>query len=433
MLDWISAGIIGFLSIFARGDSSLQPLELFSWQDTAIFNLPARDRDVVTQKILDDYLQDLARQGIDPQKQGVWIQSDWGELASIEATKPKSAASLTKIATTIAALSEYGANYQFETKIYVTGEISNGVLSGDLIVEGSGDPLFVWEEAIALGNAVQKLGIQQVRGNLLVTDKFYMNYKSDTVATGKLLQQALNSQLWQTEIKRQYLSLPPDTPKPEIAIAKSPKTISQVPTNARLLIRHKSLPLAEILRQMNIYSNNKMAQMLADLLGGADKVARYAANITKVPQQEIQLINGSGLGEENRISPRAVCQMLIEIDRLLASHPIDVMDLFPVAGRDTVGTIRDRSLPNGTAVKTGTLDRVSAIAGILHTSDRGKIWFAIINNGGKFNYFRGQQDKLLQDLVQNWQPSPQYELIEAKSNWYLGDPSRNSYQTSDIN
>ncbi|GAB4545109.1 MAG: D-alanyl-D-alanine carboxypeptidase [Pleurocapsa sp.] len=426
MLEWISWGLIGLGNIFAQPQHNLEPLELLAWQDTAIFTLPNRDGDPMANKIIANYLQNLASGGVNSSQQGIWIQSDWTELANNQGTEPISAASLTKIATSLAALGKWGANYQFETKVYVTGEIkNNGVLRGNLIIEGSGDPFFVWEEAIALGNALGDLGIKKVRGNLVVTDGFYMNYQSNPQVTGELLKQALNRELWQEEITQQHLLLPLKTSKPKIEIAKKVKTTKKIPADAQLLIRHQSLPLVEILRQMNIYSNNKMAQMLADLLGGAKNVAEYAATVAKVPQREIQLINGSGLGEENRISPRAVCQMLIEIDRLLTSHDFGVMDLFPVTGKDFVGTIKDRPIPAGIALKTGTLDRVSALAGVLSTSDRGRIWFAILNNGGKYEYFRDRQDRLIQDLVSNWQLTPQEEKVSSQNDWYLGDPSRN--------
>jgi D-alanyl-D-alanine carboxypeptidase/D-alanyl-D-alanine-endopeptidase (penicillin-binding protein 4) len=426
MLEWISWGLIGLGNIFAQPQHNLEPLELLAWQDTAIFSLPNRNPDPKTEKIIVNYLQNLASSGMNVNKQGVWIQSDWAELASNQGREPKSAASLTKIATTLAALGKWGANYQFETKIYSTGKIQkNGVLQGDLVIEGSGDPFFVWEEAIALGNGLQDLGIKKVQGNLVVTDRFYMNYQSNPQVTGELLKQALDRELWQREITQQHSLLPFKTPKPKIAIAKPVKTTQKIPANAQLLMGHQSLPLVEILRQMNIYSNNQMAQMLADLLGGAKNVAQYAATVAKVPPREIQLINGSGLGEENRISPRAVCQMLIEIDRLLISHDFDVMNLFPVTGKDFVGTIKDRPIPVGIALKTGTLDRVSALAGVVPTSDRGRIWFAILNNDGRYEEFRDRQDQLMQDLVSNWQLNPQGAEIIHKNNWHLGDPSRN--------
>ena len=426
MLDLINANAIALLLKFlGRSPVELEPLQPLAWQNTSIFQLPQRDRDPVMERVIQDYFKDLASRGIDPQQQSIWIESDWVKPAGSRETIAISAASLTKIATTLAALGKLGANYQFETKIYITGEINNGIVSGDLIIEGSSDPFFVWEEAIALGNTLNQIGIRQIKGNLLVTDKFYMNYNSNAATAAKLLKQGLNRQLWSREVVQQYLTLPKTAPRPQVIIDREVKLISQLPAETKFLLSHQSLPLAEILRQMNIYSNNKMAQMLADLLGGASAVAAYTAKITKISPKEIQLINGSGLGEENRLSTRAVCKMLKEIDRLLQSHTVKVTDLFPVAGRDSLGTIQDRQLPLGTTIKTGTLDRVSALAGLINTSDRGQVRFAIVNHGRQIDYFREQQDRLLQNLAQNWQLRSNNFNASDRPTWYLGDPKRN--------
>jgi len=417
--------LIAWLNINISGQSikNLEPLELFSWQETAIFALPHSDRN--SQQIAQNYLLSLASQGINPIEQGIWVQSDWTELANHQGTVAIPAASLTKIATTLTALGHWGADYRFTTKIYATGSIKDGIVEGDLVIEGSGDPLFVWEEAIALGNALNQLGIRRVQGDLLVTDKFYMNYQEDAQIAGNLLKQGLDQTLWQKEVTQQYLQLSPGTLKPLIAIAGNIKLSNQIPPASKLLLRHQSLPLTEILKQMNIYSNNEMAQMLADLAGGAKEVERYASKTAHFPQAEIQLINGSGLGEENRISPRAICQMLIAIDSLLAKHSLSATELFPTVGRDLVGTVKERKIPLGTTVKTGTLDSVSSLGGIIPTSDRGQIYFAIINHGSQVEYFRQQQDQFLNGLVQNWQLRLDNFQISQQVNSYLGDPNRN--------
>ncbi len=425
MLEIISFGIISFLSeIFGRSSVALEPIQLLSWQNTELFILPEVDRDPVVETIVQDYLQTLASKGISPSQQGIWIQSDWGKLLAHNGSQPRSAASLTKIATTLAALSTYGVDRQFETKIYAAGEINNGVLQGDLLVEGDGDPFFVWEEAIALGNSLQKLGIREVTGKLIVNDKFYMNYKSNSLIAGELLLKSLNEKLWTVEVSRQYLTLPLGTLRPQITIAGgvqkgNPRDEQQV----QLLIRHQSLPLGEILQQMNIYSNNEIAQMLADAVGGASKVMSIAKEVAGVSTEDISLINGSGLGEENKIAPHAACQMLIAIERLLKAHTLDLVDLFPLSGRDGVGTMENRSIPAGTAVKTGTLNQVSALAGVIPTRDRGRIWFAIINGGSQIEYLRQEQDRLLQRLSQHWQLD-ELDLTQS-SIPYLGDPNRN--------
>jgi D-alanyl-D-alanine carboxypeptidase/D-alanyl-D-alanine-endopeptidase (penicillin-binding protein 4) len=424
MLDLIGSSLIGLLlEIFGRSPAKLEPLQLISWQKAAIFTLPSVQPDLAVEKIVQIYLQSLARAGIDPNQQGLWLQSDWVELVNHRGTIATPAASLTKIGTTLAALIEWGADYQFETSIYTNGKLVNGVLQGDLIVTGSGDPLFVWEEAIALGNALQQLGINQVQGNLIISDRFYLNFESDPQVAGELLKQGLNANLWPKEAQQQYLTLAAKTPKPQIAIAGQVKLSNNLPPSTQLLLTHRSLPLSELLKQMNIYSNNKMAQMLADLLGGADEVAKIVAQAVQVSPTEIQLSNGSGLGEENRLSPRAVCRMLMKIDSLLSDRTLQVVDLFPVAGRDRVGTMQNRTIPTGIGVKTGTLNRVSALAGVIPTQSNGLIWFAIINSGNQTEYYRQQQDQLLQQLAQHWQL--QTPTLNNSASSYFGDPNRN--------
>jgi len=426
MLDFIVLGITGIAAWFniSPAKSNLQPLELLAWEQSAVFQLPKFDRDRTSIAIADNYLESLTQQGFDRELQGVWVQSGWDVSASNLGKTPLPAASLTKIATTLAALSKWGAKHQFPTNVYVTGEIDRGIVTGDLIIEGNGDPLFVWEEAIALGNALDRVGIKEVRGNILVTDRFYMNFESESLKAGNLLLQALDRDRWQSAVTQQYLQMQSGTKQPEIKITGSIKSIEQIP-KAQLLIRHRSLPLAEILRQMNIYSNNKMSQMLADLVGGANMVAETSAEIAGFPTTEIKLINGSGLGEENRISPRAVCQMLIAIDRLLQPFSYNAGDLFPTAGRDIVGTVQNRGIPTGTTIKTGTLDNVSALAGVIPTSDRDRVYFSIINYGRPATYLRQQQDSLLNELVQPWQLKPVDSNLAQENSWYLGNPDRN--------
>ena len=417
--------IAGWFSGWQEPKPELQPLELLPWEQSAIFELPKFERDRNSQTVVNNYLQTLAQKGFKRDHQGIWVQSGWDVSTSNLGKTPLPAASLTKIATTLAALNKWGAKHQFFTDIYITGSINQGVVTGDLIIKGSGDPLFVWEEAIALGNSLNQLGIKQIQGNILVTDKFYMNFEDESLIAAELLHKALDRNLWDSPITQQYLQMPVGTKQPEV-ITGQIKATRKIPTNAKQLIRHRSLPLAEILRQMNIYSNNKMAQMLADSIGGADLVAQVGSEIAGFPAAEIELINGSGLGEENRISPRAVCQMLMAIDRLLQPYSYSATDLFPTAGRDLVGTVQDRDLPKGTTIKTGTLDNVTALAGVIPTKDKPNVYFSIINYGRSVKYFRRQQDSLLNELAQPWQLAPSKFNLAQENNWYLGDPQRNN-------
>ncbi|MEB3336012.1 MAG: D-alanyl-D-alanine carboxypeptidase, partial [Leptolyngbyaceae bacterium] len=360
------------------------------------------------EKTVQQYLATLSEKDFVQSTQGIWFQSGHRLLVSNQGTTPLPAASLTKIATSLAALETWGANHRFETRFGITGPIQAGVVQGDLVVQGSGNPFFIWEEAIAVGNALQKRGIQRINGNLVIADKFYMNYESDPTTVGKLLLQGLNAKIWSPEAEAQYLTLPKGTARPQIEIAGSVQVAQQPLAKQLVLLRHQSLTLAQILKLVNIYSNNPMSEMLAESVGGAAKVAEKAALMAGVPVSEIQLVNGSGLGEENKISPRATCAMLIAIERYLKSSTTPqggaytIADLFPVSGLDQQGTLAYRQIPVNAAVKTGTLNQVSALAGVLPTRDRGLVYFSIINRGGDLEGFRNQQDRLLQDLLQAW-------------------------------
>jgi D-alanyl-D-alanine carboxypeptidase/D-alanyl-D-alanine-endopeptidase (penicillin-binding protein 4) len=425
MLNFVNLAAVGLLAgVLGQTPATLEPVPLVSWQEAKIFDLPTQP-DAAVAAIVEDYLNRLAAAGFDRQQQGVWIQSEWAYLAQYRQAVPASAASLTKIATTLAALEQWGTDHRFETRLYTLGSVENGVLRGDLVVEGGGDPLFVWEEAIALGNALNKLGIRQVTGNLIITGNFYLNFKTDPLISGELLKQGLDEGKWAPAVEKQYQALPPGTPRPQVVIAGSVRFENATPPDSRLLLRHQSLTLTELLKQMNIYSNNAMAEMLAHGVGGAAVVAQVAAVAADIPPAEIQFVNGSGLSVDNRLSPRAVANLFIALERKLAGSAVKVADLFPVAGRDTKGTMHWRSIPAGIAVKTGTLAQVSALAGVIPTQERGAVWFTIINHGGNIEKFRAEQDKLVQRLAQHWQLLPVAIGTQATDKVYLGDPSRN--------
>lgn len=406
MLQLFGSGLLSlWLDIAGVKTPKFDAIEALSLQSSPSLVL-APDPAPVGAKVVQQYIDELKASGRVEASQGVWIQSGPLLLANHQGTVPLPAASLTKIATSLAALKTWGPEYQFQTLVSATGSVKNGVLQGDLVIQAGGDPFFVGEEAIALGNSLQAMGINRVTGNLIVTNNFVMNYKFNPLQSGQLLKQALNAATWSKVVENQYLSLPKGTPRPQIAIAGEVKLATLTNPKQILLLRHRSLPLAQILKEMNVYSNNEMAEMLAYNLGGAQVVQLKAASAAAVPVAEISLVNGSGLGVENRISPRAACAMLMAIQRQLSPYQLTVADLFPVSGRDRRGTLLARNIPLHTVIKTGTLNQVSALAGVMPTRDRGLVWFAAINGGSDIERFRQGQDRLLQNLLQQLQVAP---------------------------
>jgi len=416
-LGW--SALMGILAGWGQQPPSLTPVQELGWEELALFSLPHSPEPMI-EKSVANYLQTLSQLGIPQRSQGVWLASDWWTFADHQGRVPHSAASLTKIATSLAALETYGSDYQFETRVKHTGIIQEGVLNGNLIIEGGGDPFFVWEEAIALSNRLNELGIQTVRGDLIITGDFFMNYQQNVQTSAQLLAQGLNSQFWSKQAENQYKTLPPGTPRPQVEL--SGKVQAQAKADfpeATLLIQHQSLPLKQILQQMNIYSNNKLADLIVAGVGGVKKVETLVTEATGVSPEEVQLVNGSGLGVANRLSPRAVTKMLRVIDGKLKVQGGSLREILPVTGIE-VGTVRDRAIARGIPVKTGSLFNVSALAGVMNTERHGHIYFAILNQNGNLDTLRRQQDQLLRSLDQHWDLIP----FDQNTTVELGNPTR---------
>ncbi|OYD09887.1 D-alanyl-D-alanine carboxypeptidase/D-alanyl-D-alanine endopeptidase [Paludifilum halophilum] len=86
-------------------------------------------------------------------------------------------ASNTKLFTSSTALNALGPDYRFETDIYLTGPVHGGVLMGDVVIEGHGDPTLATEGSLQVqeGPTIEKIakdlkqhGIRKIRGDIRV-------------------------------------------------------------------------------------------------------------------------------------------------------------------------------------------------------------------------------------------------------------------------
>lgn len=420
MLQLFSTGLIP-LWLNTIGVLSNQPASPLTPFDLLHINSP----DVDIAEIWHDSLNRFSSQGFAPAAQGFWLQTQDQLLVNHNAQHPLPAASLTKVATTLAALKTWGPHHTFLTEVRATGPVVNGVLQGDLVVVGGGDPLFVGPEAISLGYSLNQMGIQTVSGNLIISGNFWMDFLTDPMQAGERLRQGLNGEVYQTTEESRYT--PPKTTPLATQLAIS-GTVQwrPYPPQSRLLLRHQSLPIFALLKQMNVNSNNALAESLASGIGNGPTLMAQVTAATGVSTNEIRLQNGSGLGQDNRLSPRAVVALLQGIQRELKPHKLTLADVFPVAKRD-LGTIKDRQLPTATIVKTGTLWNVSALAGVIPTQKLGPVWFTIINRGENIDGFRQDQDRILQQLTQRLGTDAKSmgELRPSRPMPALGDPKRN--------
>jgi serine-type D-Ala-D-Ala carboxypeptidase/endopeptidase (penicillin-binding protein 4) len=362
--------------------------------------------DLQFQKVVDQYVDRLTQAGFDPKQQGVWVQTGDRMLAQHEGSTRLPAASLTKLATTLLSLDRWKTDHHFITRIAASGPIENGVLKGDLLVMGGGDPLFTWESAIDLGNQLNQLGLKKVEGRLVLGGVFAMNFERDRAVTAELLRQGIDNNIWDWRAVEAHQGLPKGTPKPSLEIQGSVAIdpTMNLPTQGTLLA-YQSKPLLKVLKKMNMYSNNDMAQLLVDLLGGPKVMEKRVAELAAVPATEVQFINGSGLGQENQLSPRAVCRVLDVIGKQLQPAGVGLKDVLPIFPIDE-GTLKHRRLPPGLIGKTGTLNTVSNLAGAMTIStdparsikDPTTLCFALQNQGWDLDFFYGQQEAVLSAL-----------------------------------
>ena len=104
------------------------------------------------------------------------------ELYVLNADRLFIPASLTKIPVLSALYHYYSPHKKFQTQIVSSGSIIQGILKGDLVIKGGGDPAFTSESLWNLVNVFTRSGIKIVEGDILVDETLYNsdNFSSRT-------------------------------------------------------------------------------------------------------------------------------------------------------------------------------------------------------------------------------------------------------------
>ena len=183
----------------------------------------------------------------------------------------------------------------------------------------------------------------------------------------------------------------------------------QVPTGLEATFEFSSQALAEVIRDINKYSNNVQAQQLfltlslqdrgvGTLHGSRELVQtwwRERFGTDDVPRLE----NGSGLSREDRISAQALARLL----QYAWASPLmpELMNSLPISGTD--GTLkRYRSRAQGSAhLKTGSLRNVVAVAGFAHAASGQRYIVVFMINHAFASAARPAVDALLEWAVKD--------------------------------
>jgi D-alanyl-D-alanine carboxypeptidase/D-alanyl-D-alanine-endopeptidase (penicillin-binding protein 4) len=162
-----------------------------------------------------------------------------------------------------------------------------------------------------------------------------------------------------------------------------------------LLAERVSPPLSEIVKVINLVSQNFYAECLVKMLGrqfmgegsfaAGTQVVRDFVRKNGIFHEGHKMVDGSGLSEGNRVSPR----QLVETTRFMdqGPHRREWRESFPVGG--VRGSLRSRfqqtsaskTLAPNIMGKTGLIDKVRSLSGIVTTVDGHERYYSIIVNG----------------------------------------------------
>jgi len=89
-------------------------------------------------------------------------------LISVNSKQSMNPASTMKLLTTYAGLELLGPSYSWKTEAYIDGKLEQGVLYGDLILKGYGDPKLTLEKLWLWLHELRSRGLREIRGALVL-------------------------------------------------------------------------------------------------------------------------------------------------------------------------------------------------------------------------------------------------------------------------
>lgn len=100
-------------------------------------------------------------------------------LVSLNADRAMNPASTMKLLTTFASLETLGPAYRWKTEAYLHGKLENGVLQGDLVFKGYGDPKLTVEQFWMWLRELRQRGLREIRGDIVLDRGFFEAVSQD--------------------------------------------------------------------------------------------------------------------------------------------------------------------------------------------------------------------------------------------------------------
>lgn len=366
--------------------------------------------------------------GLLPEGSCLAVAENGRELVAVEADTPFSPASAQKLLTGLAVLRRLGPTAVLTTRVIADVAPVDGVVNGDLWLVGGGDPLLMtstyaerfeeehpYTDLADLAAAVAASGVRVVEGAVVADETRYDSIRylgtwPDRFKPGWSIQSGPLSALsvddgfsnWDPVNTAASLSVPADNPPERAArlfddmleaqgvLIRQRADSGTVPDSPDLLtlVSYPSAPVARLVEQMLVESDNTTAELLIKELGASETergttVRGLSAVLETLaegghPLEGVVPHDGSGLDPDNRLTCSLLASVLDDPE-----FGDSLVEALPVAGGR--GTMKKRFV--GTAgegrvrAKTGTLRNVTSLAGVVDTPGGRRLAFALISNG----------------------------------------------------
>lgn len=304
-------------------------------------------------------------------------------------------ASAVKVLTAYTTIKQFGPDFRFATKLLIDGSTEGNLFEGDIYLEGR-DPFFDTARLQEVFAAFKTKGINTVDASLFVSPDFKFVGQTQGQKSAKAVKN-----LFGGGKKKRARVLRTAGLRVNLKIAE----VRTPPQGAQLLTEIKSPTVLALLKDMLSRSDNEMAAIFGQEVGGPQAVARVCRADFGVSMEALSIATTSGLGV-NRVSPKAMIAALRGFKKLLAGYKLNLKDALPIAGIDQ-GTIYKRfegsELKDVLVGKTGTLKQTdngaSVLVGEMSTLLRGHILFVVFQRGRNTRQLRQSQNLFLEHVL----------------------------------
>jgi D-alanyl-D-alanine carboxypeptidase/D-alanyl-D-alanine-endopeptidase (penicillin-binding protein 4) len=336
-------------------------------------------------------------------------------------------ASNQKLITTAGALLTLGPNYRYTTTLVAPADavVNHGGLTGTVTLVGTGDPIFATSAYAhrylgATGDTIDLLagrlrrgdaahpavthitGAMRVNGGVFDADEFPPDWTAADIGSIQPLSGAATNEDFAGDVQRSVVANPVLATAQRLRTALhaahvttasgAPIGYGPVPRLHRVLAAVTSPPLRTIVRAMNVPSDDFIAEQLVKTIGahvalpgtsagGLRRVRADMAGLLGVTRAGDSVADGSGLARADRETSLSLAWLMLDAQRA-PSWGGPLLASLPAPGQ---GTLRHRlhGLAGRVRAKTGTLDDVSSLTGIVHARNGKTYTFVILCNSLK--------------------------------------------------